>query len=108
MYVYLYYICHSYFVQAREAYKRCVAYCKRIVLSKEVQESLEKELLDIDKKIGFTKQRRLPHRHYLTYDVGPGTYSQRQKAYAQHRLNEAMDSVYEKQFQRALENPDEK
>ena len=77
-------------------------------MSREVYAAMEEELADIDQKLGFTKQRRLPHRQYLTYDVGPGTYSQRQKAYAQHRLYEAMDSVYEKQFEKALRNPDAK
>ena len=69
---------------------------------------MEEELASIDQRLGFTKQRRLPHRQYLTYDVGPGTYSQRQKAYAQHRLYEAIDNVYEKQFEKALRNPDAK
>ena len=79
-----------------------------MAMSREIYTALEEELANIDKRLGFTKQRRLPHRQYLTYDVGPGTYSQRQKAYAQHRLNEAMDNVYERQFEKALRNPDAK
>lgn len=77
-------------------------------MSREIYAAMEDELTDIDQRLGFTKQRRLPHRQYLTYDVGPGTYFQRQKAYAQHRLYEAMDNVYEKQFEKALRNPDAK
>ena len=93
----------------REAYKRCVAYCKNTLLSREIQDALEKDLLDLDRNIGFTRKHQiLPHRQYLSYDMGPGTHSQRQKAHAQHRLSEAMDSVYEQQFQKALENTEEK
>ena len=83
-------------------------YAKNMAMSREIYAAMEDELADIDQRLGFTRQRRLPHRQYLTYDVGPGTYSQRQKAYAQHRLYEAMDNVYEKQFEKALQNPDAK
>ena len=85
-----------------------MSYAKNVAMSREIYAAMEDELTDIDQRLGFTKQRRLPHRQYLTYDVGPGTYSQRQKAYAQHRLYEAMDNVYEKQFEKALRNPDAK
>lgn len=85
-----------------------MSYAKNVAMSREIYAVIEEEMTDIDRKLGFTKQRRLPHRQYLTYDVGPGTYSQRQKAYAQHRLYEAMDNVYEKQFEKALQNPDVK
>ena len=85
-----------------------MSYAKNVAMSREIYAAMEEELADIDQRLGFTKQRRLPHRQYLTYDVGPGTYSQRQKAYAQHRLYEAIDNVYEKQFEKALRNPDAK
>ena len=85
-----------------------MGYAKNVAMSHEIYAAMEDELTDIDQRLGFTKQRRLPHRQYLTYDVGPGTYSQRQKAYAQHRLYEAIDNVYEKQFEKALQNPDAK
>ena len=85
-----------------------MGYAKNVAMSREIYAAMEDELTDIDQRLGFTKQRRLPHRQYLTYDVGPGTYSQRQKAYAQHRLYEAIDNVYEKQFEKALQNPDAK
>ncbi len=85
-----------------------MSYAKNVAMSREIYAAMEDELADIDQTLGFTKQRRLPHRQYLTYDVGPGTYSQRQKAYAQHRLYEAIDNVYEKQFEKALRNPDAK
>ena len=77
-------------------------------MSREIYAAMEEELTNIDQKLGFTKQRRLAHRQYLTYDVGPGTFSQRQKAYSQHRLYEAMDNVYDRQFEKALHNPDAK
>ena len=85
-----------------------MSYAKNVAMSREIYAAMEDELTDIDQRLGFTRQRRLPHRQYLTYDVGPGTFSQRQKAYAQHRLYEAMDNVYEKQFEKALRNPDAK
>lgn len=85
-----------------------MSYAKNVAMSREIYAALEEELADIDQRLGFTKQRRLPHRQFLTYDVGPGTFSQRQKAYAQHRLYEAMDNIYEKQFEKALQNPDAK
>jgi DnaJ family protein C protein 28 len=85
-----------------------MSYAKNVAMSREIYAAMEDELADIDQTLGFTKQRRLPHRQYLTYDVGPGTYSQRQKAYAQHRLYEAIDNVYEKQFEKALRNPNAK
>lgn len=85
-----------------------MSYAKNVAISREIYAAMEEELADINQRLGFTRQRRLPHRQYLTYDVGPGTYSQRQKAYAQHRLYEAMDNVYERQFEKALQNPDAK
>lgn len=85
-----------------------MGYAKDVAMSQEIYAALEEEMSDIDRRLGFTKQRRLPHRQYLTYDVGPGTFSQRQKAYSQHRLYEAIDNVYEKQFEKALRNPDAK
>ncbi|XP_078041002.1 dnaJ homolog subfamily C member 28-like isoform X2 [Augochlora pura] len=35
------------------------------------------------------------HRHYLTYNVGVGTYSKREKLYAAHRAQKAVDNVIE-------------
>jgi len=70
-------------------------------MSQEVYSALEEELQEIEKNLGFV---RVHHRHFLIHDVGPGTQSERQRAYAQFRLNQAMDNVFEKQFQKALEN----
>lgn len=95
-------------LQIREAYKRCVGYVKDVSLSREIYASLEEELQDIDKRLGFKQPRRIAHRRYLTHDVGPGTYSQRHKAAAQVRLDQAVDNVFDRQFQKALENPHDK
>ncbi|XP_033334078.2 dnaJ homolog subfamily C member 28 isoform X1 [Megalopta genalis] len=35
------------------------------------------------------------HRHYLTYNVGVGTYSKREKLYTAHRAQKAVDNVME-------------
>ena len=94
----------------REAYKRCMSYAKNVSMTRDIYEALEQELEDLDKALGYsiTKQRRLAHRHYLSYDVGVGSMSQRQRAHAQQRVGQAMDNVFEQQFQKALENPDVK
>ena len=85
-----------------------MSYIKNVALSREIYASLEVELQDIDTKLGFVQPRQIAHRHYLTHDVGPGTYSQRHKAAAQARLDRALDNVFDRQFQKALENPHEK
>ena len=97
-------------LQVREAYKKCMSYTKNVAMTRDIYAALEQELADLDKHLGYsaTKQRRLAHRHYLSYDVGVGTVAQRQRAHAQARVNQAMDSVFDKQFQKALENPDVK
>lgn len=59
----------------------------------------------MDQLLGFRKQKNLTSRHFLSHDdVGPGTFSQREKAYTQVRLNQARDSVFEKKFHDALIN----
>ena len=74
-------------------------------MSQEIYSALEEELHEIEKNLGFVK---VHNRHFLIHDVGPGTQSERQRAYAQFRLNQAMDNVFEKQFQKALENQSDK
>ena len=87
-----------------------MTYAKNVAMTREIYAALEQELSDLDNHLGYTlsKQRRLPHRQYLSFDVGVGTISQRQRAHTQQRVNQAMDNVFEKQFQQALENPDVK
>lgn len=94
----------------RDAYKKCMGYAKNVSMTRDIYEALEKELADLDEALGYSaaRQRRVAHRHYLSYDVGVGSISQRQKAHAQQRVGQAMDSVFEQQFQKALENPDVK
>lgn len=69
---------------------------------------MEEELHKIETNLGFMSPQRVAHRHFLTYDVGPGTQSERQKAYSQFRLNQAMENVFERQFLKALENQQDK
>lgn len=87
-----------------------MTYAKNVAMTRDIYAALEQELSDLDKHLGYTqsKQRRLPHRQYLSFDVGTGTIAQRQRAHSQQRVNQAMDNVFEKQFQKALENPDVK
>lgn len=94
----------------REAYKKCMSYTKNVSMTRDIYAALEQELADLDKRLGYSaaRQPRLAHRHYLSYDVGVGNVAQRQRAHSQQRVNEAMDSVFDKQFQKALENPDVK
>lgn len=77
-------------------------------MSQEISTALEEELHKIETNLGFTSPQRVAHRHFLTYDVGPGTQSERQKAYSQFRLNQAMENVFERQFLKALENQQDK
>ena len=81
----------------------CMSHAKNTSLSEQMYRALEQELYALDKSLGY-QRRRMPHRHYLTYDAGPGTPSQRQREHAQSRLNQATDSVYERQLQKALQN----
>lgn len=83
----------------------CMSHAKNTSLSEQMYRALEQELHALDKSLGY-QRRQLPHRHYLTFDAGPGTPSQRQREHAQSRLNQATDSVYERQFQKALQNSD--
>ena len=85
-----------------------MSYANNVRLSREIYASLEEELRDIDTKLGFKQPRRIAHRRYLTHDGHPGTYSQRHKAHAQSRLDQALDNVFDRQFQKALENPVDK
>lgn len=57
----------------------------------------------MEQSLGY-KRRLLAHRHYLEHDAVHGTLSQRQREHTQSRLNRAIDSVYERQFQKALQN----
>lgn len=92
-------------LQVREAYKLCMSYVKNVALS---HAALEDELMDIERDLGFKRPKRLAHRHYLTHDRGRGTVLERQKYSDQHRLSQAIDSVFQKKFEKALENPNDK
>lgn len=87
-----------------------MSYTKNVAMTREIHAALEQEMSDIDKHLGYSasRQRRLPHRQYLSFDVGTGTVSERQKAHSQQRVSQAMDNVFDKQFEKALENPDAK
>ena len=79
-------------------------------LTRKIHAALEEELQDMDKSLGFRVQKKkVAHRQFLNYDgVGPGTYSEREKAYRQLRLDQARDNVFDKKFQDALRNEDAK
>ena len=85
-----------------------MSYAKNVTLSQEIYAALEKELQEIERSLGFTRQKRLAHRHYLRHDMGKGTPSQRQKQSEQLRLSQAIDNVFQKKFEKALENPNDK
>ena len=67
---------------------------------------LENDLEELDRDILRTKQ--VAHRQFLSHDVGPGSYSERERAYGQLRLDRAIDNVFERKFQKSLENSNEK
>lgn len=80
-----------------------------VTLTRAIHETLEKDLQDMDQLLGKRKHKNMTSRHFLTYDgVGPGTISERQKAYTQLRLDQARESVFEKQFRDALVDNDSK
>ena len=54
------------------------------------------------------KHRQVAHRQYLSYDVGPGTYSQRERYHRQLRLDRALDSVYDKKLEKSMTNTEDK
>ena len=57
----------------------------------------------MDNLVKTRRQKPMTSRQFLTYDgVGPGTVSERQRAYTQLRLDEARDSIFEKRFHDAL------
>jgi DnaJ family protein C protein 28 len=71
--------------------------------------AFENELDELDSELGYKKFRQVQHRQFLTYDgIGTGTISQRQKAYQQRRLDEALENVFQRKYQKAMANPDEK
>lgn len=72
-------------------------------LSNQLYQALEQELHAMERSLGY-QRRLLAHRHYLEHDAMHGTLSQRQRDHTQSRLNQAIDSVYERQFQKALQN----
>lgn len=69
---------------------------------------LEEEMKELDDSLDLLKTRQVAHRQYLNFDVGPGTYSQREKTHRQLRLDRAIDNVFERQVQKSLKNTDEK
>jgi len=76
---------------------------KNVELTKTIQDALEQELQDMDNLVKLRRKKPMTSRQFLTYDgVGPGTVSERQRACAQLRLDEARDSIFEKRFSDAL------
>lgn len=71
-------------------------------LSNQLYQALEQELHAMERSLGY-QRRLLAHRHYLEHDAMHGTLSQRQREHTHSRLNQAIDSVYERQFQKALQ-----
>lgn len=97
-----------YLCQIKEAYKQCASYAKNVTLTQEIHDAMEEELLNMEETLGW-QPKRVAHRQYLQYDgVGPGTPSQRQRAYTQVRLDQSRENVFEKKFQDALVDTDTK
>lgn len=80
-----------------------MSHVKKVALSEQLYRALEQELHAIEQSLGY-RQKQLAHRHYLEHDALHGTQSQRQKDHAQSRLSRAIDSVYDRQFQKALQS----
>ena len=73
------------------------------------EEEFEAELDELDSVLGYKKFRQVQHRSFLTYDgVGTGNPSQRQKAYQQQRLDSALENVFQRKYQKAMANHEEK
>lgn len=71
-------------------------------------EQLRSSLEELVRSAGVLKYREAAHRQYLSYDVGPGTYSERERRHRQLRLDQAIDSVFERQRQKSLESNKDK
>ena len=84
----------------------CMSHVKNTALSEQLYRALEQELNAMEQSLGY-RSRLLAHRHYLEHDTAHGTPSQRQREYIQSRLNRAIDNVYDRQFQKALEQSSE-
>ena len=85
----------------------CMSHVKNMNLSDQLYQALEQELQAMERSLGY-RRRLLPHRHYLEHDAPHGTPSQRQREFTQSRLHRAIDSVYDRQFQKALQNSEVK
>ena len=85
----------------------CMSHIKNMDLSDQLYQALEQELQAMERSLGY-RRRLLPHRHYLEHDAPHGTPSQRQREHTQSRLHRAIDSVYDRQFQKALQNSEVK
>ena len=73
------------------------------------EKEIEAELDELDSVLGYRKFRQVQHRSFLTYDgVGTGNPSQRQKAYQQQRLDSALENVFQRKYQKAMSNHEEK
>lgn len=80
-----------------------------VTLTRAIHEALEKDLEDMDQLLGKKKHKNMTSRRFLTYDgVGPGTISERQKAFTQLRLDQARENIFEKQFHDVLIDNDSK
>lgn len=87
-----------------------MSHLKNVELSEQLYRALEQEMGAMEQTLGYHHRRKLlPHRHYLEHDGAnhlqqqQGTLSQRQRDVAQSRLHRAIDSVYDRQFQKALQ-----
>lgn len=81
----------------------CMSHVTNMALSDQLYQALEQELHAMEQSLGY-QRKLLAHRHYLEHDSMYGTPSQRQREHTQSRLNQAIDSVYDRQFQKALQN----
>ena len=85
----------------------CMSHVKNVDLSDQLYQALEQELQAMERSLGY-RRKLLAHRHYLEHDAPHGTPSQRQRELTQSRLHRAIDSVYDRQFQKALKNSEVK
>lgn len=84
----------------------CVTYAQGISLSQTIKESLDDDLKKIDRDL--LKPREVAHRQFLSYDIGPGSHSERERAHRQLRIDRAVDDVFERKLQNSMKNSSEK
>ena len=85
-------------------------YVQNAQQTRQIMAALEQEMNEMEDTLEFRllKRHQVAHRHYLDYDVGAGTYSEREKMHKQLRFERAQDHIFERQMQKSMENKDEK